>query len=283
MSRSRLKKDKPKNRLAMIVAIVAIILIIIAGMTSNERDNITLVEKWIGNIISPVQKLVSGGINKVGENVSSITNMAHYKAENTKLKEEVENLQEEVLNLSMTRNELEELKDLKYALNYIEDTDEANIIAANIIGKSPSNWFNIFTIDVGENQGVKKGSIVLNSNGLVGKVYEIGGNWSKIVSIIDNNSSVSFQLMRDESLQGIVSGSINNEISGYLFDPLADIIVGDKIVTSGLGTYPKGIIIGEITEVGKSTDHLLKTIKVEPAVNFKRITKVLVMQATQLD
>lgn len=283
MSRSRLKKDKPKNRLAMIVAIVAIILIIIAGMTSQQRDNISIVEKWIGNIVTPIQRVINGSINRIGGSVSSISNMTHYKAENTKLKEEVEKLKKEVLNLSMTRNELEELKDLKYALNYIEDEDVANIISANIIGKSPSNWFNIFTIDVGSNQGVKKDSIVLNSNGLIGKVYEVGGNWSKIVSIIDNNSSVSFQLMRDGNLQGMVSGSINNEISGYLFDPLADIIVGDKIVTSGLGTYPKGIIIGEVTEVDKSTDHLLKTIKVQPSVNFRRITKVVVMEPVELN
>lgn len=267
----------------MIVAMVAIILIIIAGITAGQRENITFVEKWVGNIITPIQKIINGSLGKVGENISSIANIANLKTENQQLKKEVELLQDEVLQLSMARNELEELKDLKYALNYIEDVGERHIISASVIGKSPSNWFNIFTIDAGEKQGVKKDSIVLNSNGLVGKVYEVGGSWAKVVSIIDNNSSVSFQIMRDSNLQGIVTGSINNDISGYLFDPLADIIVGDKIVTSGLGSYPKGIIIGEITEVDKSTDHLLKTIKVEPAVNFRRITKVVIMEPIQLN
>lgn len=281
MPRNRLK-NKWKNESAMIVAIVAIILIIMIGITSKQRENITFIERWIGNIITPVQNVISKGVNGIKQGINSIGDMANLKVENENLKKEVESLQQEVLKLNMARSELEELKALKYALNYIEDDNKYNIISADIIGKGPGNWFNIFTVDAGEKQGVKKDSIIFNSNGLVGKVYEVGGNWSKVISIIDNNSSVSFQIMRDSSLQGIVTGSIINEITGYLFDPLADIIVGDKIVTSGLGTYPEGILIGEIIEVDKSSDHLLKTIKVEPAVNFKRITKVIIMEPVQL-
>lgn len=261
----------------MIVTIVAIILIIIIGATARQRENITFMEKWVGNIITPVQNVFGKGINGIKQGANFIADIAGLKARNESLEKEVELLHQEVLKLSMTRSELEELKALKYALNYVEDDNKHNIISANIIGNSPSNWFNMFTINAGVAQGIKKDSIILDSNGLVGKVYEVGGNWSKVVSIIDNSSSVSFQIMRDGNLQGIITGSVTNEITGYLFDPLADIIVGDKIVTSGLGTYPKGIIIGEIIEVNKSSDHLLKTIKVEPVVNFKRITKVMVM------
>ncbi|QUH20489.1 rod shape-determining protein MreC [Alkaliphilus sp. B6464] len=276
-------KKRSKNGSAMIVAIVAIILIIISGITAKQRENITVVEKWIGNLITPVQSVINTGVSSLGENISSIARLTKLKTENEELKKEVEALEKEVLNLSMSKSELEELKGLKYALNYIEDTEKYDTITASIVGKSPGNWFNIFTIDVGENQGIKKDSIVLDSNGLVGRVYEVGGTWAKVISIIDNNSSVSFQIMRDSSLQGIVTGSITNEVTGYLFDPLADVIVGDKIVTSGLGIYPKGITIGEIVEIDKSGDHLLKTIKVEPSVNFKRITKVLVMGPREID
>jgi len=278
------KKKKSINTSAMIVTIVAIILIIISGITSQQRDNITAIEKWIGNLITPVQNVVNTSINNLGQNIGSIANLTQLKAQNEELKQKLEKLEKEALNSAMTRSELEELKGLKYALNYVEDIDKYNnITTASIVGKNPGNWFNIFTINVGENQGIKKDSIILDSNGLVGKIHEVGGNWSKVISIIDNNSSVSFQIMRDSSLQGIITGSITSEITGYLFDPLADIIVGDKIITSGLGIYPKGIVIGEIVEVNKSEDHLLKTIKVEPSVNFKRITKVLVMEPREFD
>lgn len=266
-----------KNKSAMIVTIVTIILIIIIGFTSQQRDEITIVEKWVGNIFTPVQKVVNTGTTALGEGFSSILNISNISRENKKLKEEIEKLQKEIIELRLNRDELEELRGLKYALNYLEDPHEYKATAANVVAKSPSNFFDIFTIDIGENHGVTKDSVVLASNGLVGKIYEVGGNWSKVISIIDNNSSVSFQVLRERNYQGIISGSITNELTGYLFDPMAEVVVGDKIITSGMGIYPKGIMIGEVIEVSKSSDQLLKTITVEPVVNFRRMHKVLVL------
>ncbi len=267
----------------MIVAAAAIILIIVMGITAGQRENITGVEKWIGNILSPVQSVVNTGVSTVSETFRSIFNMGDIKRENEDLTQKVEALQKELIEYRLERDELEELRGLKYALNYTDESTPMDTITADVISKTPGNWFNIFTINVGENQGVTMDSIVLASNGLIGRVYEAGGNWSKVISIIDNNSSVSFQILRDANSQGILSGSIDYELSGYLFDPLAEVVVGDKLVTSGLGTYPKGIPIGEVVEVGKTNDQLLKTVKVEPAVNFNHMSKVLVMTQKTID
>lgn len=270
-------KRGTKDRSAMIVAAAAIILIIIMGITAGQRQNITVVEKWIGNIVSPVQNLVSTGVTTIGEGLRSVFKVGQIKRENDTLTKQVEVLQQEVIEYRLNRDELEELRELRYALNYTESDLNIDSITASVIGKTPGHWFDIFTINVGENQGVSMDSIVVAANGLVGRVYETGGNWSKVVSIIDNNSSVSFQVLRDASSQGILSGSIDYELSGYLFDPLAEVVVGDKLITSGLGIYPKGIPIGEVVEVSKTSDQLLKTVKVEPSVNFNQMSKVLVM------
>ncbi|MCC5911588.1 MAG: rod shape-determining protein MreC [Clostridiaceae bacterium] len=266
-----------KNKSVMIVTIVTIILIIIIGLTSRQREEMNILETWAGNAASPFQRVVNTGANIISEGASSIFSFTHLKKENIELEKEVESLQEELIKARLNRDELEELRGLKFALNYIEEEDDFEPIVANIVGKSPSNWFDIFTIDVGENKGIKKDSVVLASNGLVGRVYEAGENWAKVIAIIDNNSSVSFQILRDRTFQGILSGSITNELTGYLFDPMAEVVVGDKLITSGLGIYPHGIIIGEVIEVAMSSDQLLKTVKVEPYVNFKRLNKVLVM------
>ncbi|SCY15854.1 rod shape-determining protein MreC [Alkaliphilus peptidifermentans DSM 18978] len=266
----------------MIVAISAIILIIVMGVTTGQRDDITFVEKWVGNIISPVQGVFNSGVTAVGENFSRIINIGKISRENDELRIKAEALEKEVISLRLNRDELEELRGLKYALGYIDDEAKYEPITANIIGKTPGNWFNTFTISVGEKHGITKDSIVLASNGLVGRVFEVGGNWAKVVAIVDNDSSVSFQVLRDNKTQGIISGSITNELSGYVFDPMSEVMVGDKLVTTGIGIYPEGILIGEVKAVEKSGNQLLKTIEVEPAVNFRRLTKVLVMRANSL-
>lgn len=272
-----------KDRTAMIVAVVAIILIIVMGVTAGQREKITVVEEWIGNIISPVQGVFSTGVNALGEGFGALFNFGRINKENKELKQQLEELQGQVINLRLQRDELEELRALRFSLNYSEEDRQFQSLVANVIAKSPSNWFHVFTIDVGERDGVTKDSIIVASNGLVGKVYEVGGNWAKVVSIIDNNSSVSFQVLRDNSIQGIVSGSISNELSGYLFDTMADVMVGDKLITSGVGIYPKGILIGEVKSISQSGSQLMKNIEIEPAVNFKRITKVLVIKPTVLE
>lgn len=270
-------KRAVKDRTAMIVAIAAIILIIVMAMTSRQRENISDVEKWVGNIFTPVQKVFNTGVTTVGESLSSVINIGRIKKQNVVLSKQVEELQKEVIDYRLQRDELEELRELRYMLSVTEERDNYKSVAANIIGKTPSNWFDIFTIDVGEDQGLNKDSIVLASNGLVGRVFETGSNWAKVTGIIDNNSSVSFHVLRDSNTQGIVTGSITSELSGYLFDPLAEVVVGDRLVTSGLGIFPRGILIGEVSDVARTSDQLLKTIKVEPAVNFKKLSKVLVM------
>ena len=266
-----------KDKLAMIVTVIAIILIIIIGFTSKQRERVTVVEKWLGNILSPAQRVLNISMITIEEKVSSIFRFNRLLQENQELQNEVNILTKQLIEAKLTRDELEELRGLRFAMNYLEEPDYYQPIAANVVAKSPSNWFDIFNIDVGENKGITKDSIVLSSNGLIGRVYEVGGNWSKVISIVDNNSSVSFQVLRNKNYQGIVSGSIANELSGYLFDPMAEIVVGDKLITSGMGIYPQGIMIGEVLEVSKTEDQLLKTITVEPSVNFRRMNKVLVI------
>ena len=123
-----------------------------------------------------------------------------------------------------------------------------------------------------------KNSTVINGNGLVGLVYEVGEDWSKVISIIDQKSSVGFEMLRvSDDYDGILSGTTNYELIGELFDPLASIRVGEYIVTSGLGMYPKGILIGKVYEVIEDKDLILKRVKVTPVVNFRKIDKVMVI------
>lgn len=270
-------KTAGKDRTIVAIAIVSIILVVVMGITSVQRERITTIERWTGNIFAPVQNFVMTVTNTIGGEVASIIDIKNIKVENEVLSQRVNQLEKEMVVLRLKRDELEELRGLKHALNYLQESADSNPIVANITAKDPGNWFDTFTVNAGKKHGVEKNSIVLDAKGLVGRVYETGDTWAKVVSIIDNNSSVSFQVLRDARSQGILTGSITNEISGYLFDHLFEIVVGDKLVTSGLGLYPEGIIIGEVTEVHTSKSKLLKTISIEPAVNFNRLTKVLIV------
>ncbi len=262
----------------MIVTTVAIIIIIIMGVTYGGREHITFAENKAGNIVTPAQKFLFIGSNFINELIEPLTNIWNMNKENKLLKEENRKLQNKIIELTLSRQEKKDLENLREALNYTSSNDIQNYVTSNVIAKDPGNWYNMFIVDAGLNDGITKNSAVINGDGLIGLVYEVGDTWAKVISIIDNKSRVSFETLDVENDNiGMINGKGTAYLSGYLIDPQAKVYVGDKIITSGLGLYPKGILIGIIKDVIIKKDELLKSILVEPSVNFKNIDRVLII------
>ena len=77
---------------------------------------------------------------------------------------------------------------------------------------------------------------------------------------------------------GILKGDISFELTGSI-SPEAAIVEGDDVVTSGMGgIYPKGLYVGKITGISTGESQLLKTIRVEPAVDFDKLEEVFVLR-----
>jgi rod shape-determining protein MreC len=262
----------------IIIIVVGLMMILLMAISFGGRERITAVESQLGSFIAPIQRFFSQIGNFMDEKTEPIINVLNYKSLNENLAKENEMLKAQVVSLTMAQKEFEELNELKQSLSYVERSDKENYISCSVIAKDIGNWFNMFTIDAGSEQGITKNSTVINGNGLVGLVYEVGSNWSKVISIIDHKSFVGFEMLRvTDDYDGILSGTTNYELVGELYDTQANVHVNDYIVTSGLGMYPKGILIGQIYEVVDDRDLFLKQIKVKPAVDFKKLNKVMVI------
>jgi len=248
------------------------------------RQNITLLENLAGRIVTPIQKGFYAIGNGVSSKVAPIINVWEIKEINESLVAENERLKKDLIDKTLTKLELEELDHLKEALNYTNKMAIADYISCDVVAKDQGNWFNLFTVDAGKNQGVTKNSAVINGSGLVGLVYEVGDNWAKVVSVIDNKASVGFQTL-DHSYNyvGQLNGSVDFNLGGYLFDPTAEVEEGVTLITSGLGVYPKGILVGKISQVIVDKNELLTGIIVEPFVDFKHVDKVMIIPYEELD
>jgi len=271
---------KYKDR--MIVILITVILLVVIGKTSSERENITLFEKTIGNILSPVSGITLSIGNGIGEFSSSIKNYFNVKDENLELKEQLRILESENRDLE---NVIGMSDFLKSEAEILINT-QRDILKSKITSKESGNWFNRFTIDKGSKDGVIKGATIVTGvetetdyfqEGIVGRVIDVGDNWSKVVSITDDKNSISFKAIRTQD-GGVLHGSVDGTISGYLFDNKADIIVGDKLYTTDMGgSYVNNIYIGQVSEVFTDDKELTKRIVIEPAVNFNKLYRVLVI------
>ncbi len=269
-NRSRLKR--------MTIAVSMILLVLIIGLTFGGRERVTKFENLLGNIFIPVQRgfnAVANGVEAVVHPIFDIWENEHLVLE---LEEENQSLKQELVELTLSSTEYAELKMLQKVFEFTDKVDRKHMIEARVVSKDPGNWYNMSTINRGLVNGITKNSAVINGEGLIGLAYEVGDDWSKVISIIDNKSSIGFRILDDERLyEGVISGGIDGQLKGMLFDPQAKVEEGDILITSGKGLYPEGIIIGEVTETFHDADALLMEVDIDPSVNFRNLDRVLVI------
>ncbi len=232
-----------------------------------------------GVIIVPFQK----GIGKAGEWLSDraddLKTMSELTEENQALKEEIRQLELSVNDLQSDKYELSELRTL---FQLSEQYSDYKMVGARVIGKDPGNWFSVFLIDKGSNDGITPDMNVMAGSGLVGIVTEVGPNWASVQSIIDDDSNLSGMVL-STSDHLIVSGDLELMNDGLIrFSQLVNsenkVVAGDQIVTSTISDkYLPNITVGYITEINQDANNLTQSGFLTPVVDFKRLNTVLVV------
>ncbi|HWQ78626.1 MAG TPA: rod shape-determining protein MreC [Anaerovoracaceae bacterium] len=260
-----------------VIMSVFLVLVIIIVVSHQNIGSSTVLGRSINKVIALVQGPFSGAGNGIKSGGKGILQFRSILAENEELKDQIADLNREIIQIRLSEAELAELRNLSSVLGYENVTPFYNYVTADVIAMDGSNWFNLFTINAGTEAGIGKDSVVINGDGLIGKVLEAGPGWAKVVSVIDEQNSVSFKVFRDLQLLGILSGDGKGSLTGYMIDPEAAVIEGDILITSGVGMYPEGIPIGKVKKVEWNNDTLLKTVSIEPSAYFKNLQKVTVL------
>ncbi|MBQ6686315.1 MAG: rod shape-determining protein MreC [Firmicutes bacterium] len=274
-----MKKWLKEHAVITVLIAIAMALVILLVSSFLHLGNSTPVGKFFIGIVTSIQEPISNLTANISGGFRNILSFRSIASENEALKEEVAELKQELILNQFTEQELEELRQLSKVLNYTSVQNSQSYVTGDVIAMDSSNWFNIFTINVGTDQMVQKDAMVINGDGLVGRVYEVGDDWAKVIAVIDETNNVSFQVFRDssESYLGVLTGDGKGGLRGYMLDSEASVIEGDTVVTSGIGIYPQGVVIGKISEVVVNTDSLLKEIILETSVDFKNVQKVMVL------
>ncbi|MBC5995685.1 rod shape-determining protein MreC [Romboutsia hominis] len=284
------KKDKKKINVKVIATTtVAITLIGIVGISigkysGNNPINLGVIQEGVASIESSFNK----GFMFLKGNFSEILNYKKNANKLEDLEKENESLKQEIVELNNKISEGQSIQNLKKALNFIPEDYKANMISASVVSKNDGNWYTSFVIGAGSDAGVKKDSLVVNGSGLVGIVYEVSKNYSKAISILDTKSSVSFKLLKNSDYKGVITQDTdisgkekykeNGYLQGYMFDSSYDVLPGDTLVTSGLGLYPEGIMIGKVDKVIDDKNKSLKYVVIKPYADFKNIDDVIVIE-----
>ena len=270
----------PGKYLLFILTIVCTGLIILTFSTNFLSAPISAIG---GFVVVPLQE----GISKAGSWLSTrseeLVEIRSLLKENEELKAQVDELTMENIRLQQDRYELTNLRELYDLDAQYEDYDK---VGARIIAKDTGNWFHSFTIDKGYNDGLAIDMNVMAGSGLVGRIIAVGPNWSKVLSIIADNSNTSGMVL-STSDNLIVTGDLELYADAVIsFEKLVDsadrVVEGDKIVTANVSDkYLPGILIGYISAINVDANNLTKSGLITPAVDFEHLEEVLVITETK--
>lgn len=272
--------NRHKKVLVLILIVAAIIGTILINKNKHSLNRLESLAPDAGSNLSSFFYSISSGISNYFSNLFS---QSSTDDEIIKLKNKIKELEDQNLKLlnvvgqkDYLKKEYELIKNTKY-----------DILKANICTKDQGNWFLRFNLNKGESDGVKEGDVVVQGSmidneqyieGLAGKIVSVNSHSSRMISINDKKFKTAFKVLRTQEA-GIAGGSYSGELEGYTFNTNADIMVGDKLVTSGLGgEFPDNIYIGEVSEVVNDRSNLKKVVKIIPAVDIKKQNELFIIK-----
>ncbi len=233
----------------------------------------SLLEEALLSVVSPFLKAAAWVSRGTVGTWRAYVDLRSVEQENRRLRAEVEALAPKTQEAEEARLEVERLRQLLDLRGQVEFPSlPAHVIAL----RSAGGAFTIL-LDRGSRDGVRRDQPVITPKGVVGRVVEAAPGISKVQTILDPNSSVAALLQRTRT-QGMVVGEGDRGCRMEYVSELADVEVGDVVVTSGLDQiHPKGYTIGMVTEIAEG-EGLTKLVKIRTEVDFRRLEEVVVVE-----
>lgn len=267
-----------KSKFFIIALTVALILAIVPTVLSVMGLS-SYVRAALGTLVSPFRAAISYAADGIEGFTEYFTEYDRLAKENEELKDELSALKEQLYNASLTEDENEWLRSY---IGLKREHIDFEFEAATVIAREAGNYMTVFVMNRGTLHGVKTGMPVVCDEGVIGYVAEVGPNWSKGVTLIETASAVGAYVERSGET-GVVEGSYMLKDDGlctmsYLPTD-ADIVVGDRILTSGVGSvYPQGLLVGTVTRVSQNTTTREMTAEIELAASSNDIKKVMIVK-----
>lgn len=271
-----------KHKFIFIVLSIVLAIVLIISI-NNKKKSLNRLESAPNDILSKVSAYFYDMSNSIANGFKGL-----FTKDDSKSK--VKDLEEQIKILEDKNRELETVimkaPYLKKEYNLINNT-KYDLIKAKIASMDPDEWYKRFTINKGKKDGIKNGDILVGASeiqnnvyieGLLGKVTDASNDSSRVISLNDEKFKVSFNVLRNNE-SGVMGGSYDGELEGYMFDNNADVLLGDKLITSSSSDeYPANIYLGEVSEVINDESNLKKIIKIKPAVDIKDLSNVFIIK-----
>lgn len=268
-----MKEFLGKTKIKILLSVL-LVLLMLSVFTRNVENNI--VSSAVNGLGYGLSKVTAAATDNNARTMSYDELMSAYE----ELQQENNSLRARVVDYYDTKAEnarLWKFYDLK------KENPDYTLIPAMVLRRDVNDEFSSFTLDKGTASGISIGNPVVTDNGVVGWVAEADANTAKVVTILSPRTSIGAVDNRTSDT-GVVTGKAafadrgETVFSKLLSDHAVE--TGDIITTTGIsGLYPKGLILGEVTEVGYDTYDTSYYAVIQPYDDIRTLSEAAVLTA----
>lgn len=258
-------------------AVIAVALAVMSffASTSSPLANLT------GVLSSPFRSAYSALAGWVGEQQAYFADNQALLEENQALRNQIAEMEREV---RLAKDDSEENARLRELLELREKRRDFQFEAAAITQRSSSNWISSLTLDRGTLHGVAVNNCVVTEEGfLVGIVTQVGLNWCTVLTVLDTDTSLGALVFRSGDVavaQGDFVLMNENRLSLTYLPADCELLVGDLVVTSGLGGYyPADLVIGRVESLQLDDSGSTRFAVVEPSARLDDLKQVFIIKS----
>ncbi|MEO8632884.1 MAG: rod shape-determining protein MreC [Chloroflexota bacterium] len=259
-------------------ALLVVVCVLLLGL--RNTDLVRGSSTFLTQLLVPVQQVLAG-VGAAGDRfASAIAQIDQLRDDNSRLQTENDRLTLDNVRLreqAIAGQQAERLLSLQRTVPF-------ESVPAPVIARDPAGILHSIVLGIGSDDGVKVGHVVLSDQGLVGRISEVGTNFSKVLLVTDSSSIVS-ALVQGSRATGIVRGQFGDSLIMDWLLQTEPVKEGDVVITAGLGIgnelrslYPKGLVIGTIAQVKTAEAAAYNRAIITPAVDLRRLEHVLVVK-----
>ena len=269
--------DRPRHaRTILVLLLVASIAVITLDFRERRGGPIDQARRIVLAVFGPLERGVSVVLRPVGDVAGGLAGFGRTRAENRRLRADLDRLRAEERTYQDLLSENEQLRG---ALGMARRCG-CRTVGATVVARSGSNYQWSVTIDGGRRQGIAPDMAVIDAEGVVGRVDAVSADYATVLLLADPSSGVAVSLARTKA-PAVLKGGGDGD---FELEPLAagtDVRVGDPVVTQGYqgGVFPSGLPVGVVDRIGPLREGLLRQVWVRPYVDFAALDVVSVVVA----
>jgi rod shape-determining protein MreC len=212
----------------------------------------------VGDAAAPILEFIARPIDSISGAVEGIGELADLRARNVSLERENERLR----HWQTVARRLEAENTALRSLTDMAPDPRLRFVTARVVGDQGGAFARSVLVNAGNRDGVAKGQAAITSEGLAGRVAEVGVRSARVLLVTDINSRIPV-LVGEGRDRAILAGDNTNQPRLRYLAPGTEIRPGDHVVTSGHGAiFPPGLPIGVVTQASETT------LRVQPFVDW---------------